>query len=66
VTPAPDFVDLSILRERERLTAERLREIDIRAARLAQAKAERERALLKIRTLIALAGGPTAPDSDED
>ena len=59
-------VDVSILRERERQTAERLREIDRHAARLAQAKAEREHSLAKIRTLIALAGAPAAPDENDD
>ena len=63
---APINVDVSILRERERLTAERLREIDRHAARLAQAKAERETSLQKIRTLIALAGAPEASEKDED
>lgn len=66
MTGAPDFVDVAILRERERKTAERLREIDLHAARLAQAKREREASLAKIRGLIALAGASETSDHDDD
>jgi hypothetical protein len=59
-------VNVEILRERERKTADRLREIDIHAARLAQAKHEREISLAKIRTLIALAEAPAVSERDDD
>ena len=62
----PDYVSVEILRAREARTSATLREIDGHIRRLTAAKTEREAALARIRTLLALARGSAVPEADED